>query len=578
MKFIKILFENSKLSKIFNFIPALVLNLLKDIFERSGIFFNPSFAKASEGRRVFTAEPSRSIRTSAQEIDQNRNLVNFRIISKNTLSIALLFTVGFVDARVVQPGAPRPAAQPQPTQPIQRIVPPVVQQLPIAQPQSYAQALDIIKTKMPSHQVLINNSFTQEFINFVKSVNLSDIETKALLQAGANIHAIWSDNDGINQQILSSLRNNIQSIVPTKPIAPVIPTIPAQPVIPTKPATPIIPTKPIEQKSPITQVHRELLGKVKKLEGFEIYVGAGTSAAGEPIFFALEKLNNENAKVWTKYTKALLDHKQVVDSLRMLNRTCGDPVFLEKQKKKPFTEMLRLDDPYTTELLKQMCPNKAKFSGLFGGDDHGDSIGGGITGLEQMIHRYIDDGDVIYIAYASNQPITGPFKPKKEILLSDFTLEDFEIAYSNIIICVGVDMMPKLKPPISTEHRGIFKNPFNEIRGTYKYIAMKLHGWAGTVEEQFFNKKYMTVFPTYHAAKLLHSSIKNGGLYLGTDKEPFPYDTYYKDPAERELIKKRFPPIKQELIGNAPTAPRGGSLEDLHVFELNALSKYYTGK
>jgi hypothetical protein len=57
---------------------------LKDIFERSGISFNPFFAEASsfakaefilsfvegedtsEGRRVFTAEHSRSIRTSAE--------------------------------------------------------------------------------------------------------------------------------------------------------------------------------------------------------------------------------------------------------------------------------------------------------------------------------------------------------------------------------------------------------------------------------------------------------------------------------------------------------------------------------
>ena len=640
---------------------------------------------------------------------------------KNILPILLLFAVGSISPRSVGASAKKSVVQAKKTPTRKTTLPPVTQQQPIAQAPSYVQALNIIKTQMPSNRVINNNSFTQEFIDFVKSFNLSDIETKALLQAGANIHATWTDNNETNKQILSSVRNNIQSIIPSqqttqiqpsiqqqpripappvvqpqprtqqptqttptspivqplskptspitqptqpkpttlvppavqpkprtqqptqalptspilppstkpaapitqpKPIAPVVEpaptkqvqTTPTSPIVPpstkpaapiaqpkpiasvvepaptkqeavqTKPASPIVPplskpTEPIKQVAPITikdKIHRDLLGKVEKLKDYDIYVGAGTSPAGEPIFFAMEKLDSKNIQVWEKYAKALLDHKQVITSLRVLNRTCSDQKFLEIQKTTPLTRLLRLEDPYTTELLKRMCPNQKKFSALF---DKEDGIGGGVSGFESMLHRQSDKGDTIYVAYASSEPITGPFKPKKEIQLNSFTLEDFETAYSDLILCVCVDMMQKLKLPVSTEHRGIFKNPFNEIHGTYKAIAMKLHGWAATVEMQLFNKKYMTLFPTTHAGKLLHQSMaKDKGMYLGTDKKPFQYSLYYQDPKERELIKEKFPPIKQELIGDAPTESRDAVLEDLHVFELNTLSKYYTGK
>lgn len=556
---------------------------------------------------------------------------------KSLLSIAVLLCVISLDAKQMG-GAPAytatPPSQPAPTmqQPIQQPI-----QRPSMKEQSYAQALNAIKMHMSPDKVVMNNTLTPNFIKFVQSLNLSAIETKALLEAGANIHAIWTDNNEINKKRLLSFNNDIRSIVQAKPaerIIPITPIIPAKPieqpvsiaipkpVIPVekpisvevpkpakpaeriKPITPIIPVKPIEQPAepimpapsiePIEQpapieeikpatpaeptvqprptepqteqiVPRDLLGKVKKLEGYDdIYIGAGISAEKEPIFFAMEKLNDERAEVWKKYTDALLNsyYTQVTARLNKLNKKCDDKVFLET-----------LDD-YTKNLMKQMCPRKEKFSTLFGSSD--DGISGGITGLDQMLARYSDDGKVIYIVYASSQPITGPFKPKKEINVSSFTLEDFEIAYSDLIICMGVDMLQNLKLPISTEHRGIFKNPFNEIQGTYKNIGLKLHGFAGAIEEQFFNKKYMTVFPTGHATKLFHSGIKKGEMYLGTDKKPFPYKVYYKNDAEIKAIKEKFPPINQELIGDAPTTPSGAGTEYLHVLPLNSLSKYYT--
>ncbi len=53
------------------------------------------------------------------------------------------------------------------------------------------------------------------------------------------------------------------------------------------------------------QVLRELAGKVKKLEGYDIYVGAGYSAAGEPMFFGMEKLDDQREQIWRKYADTI---------------------------------------------------------------------------------------------------------------------------------------------------------------------------------------------------------------------------------------------------------------------------------
>jgi len=167
---------------------------------------------------------------------------------KNILPILLLCAVGSLSPRTVGGSTKKPAPQPKPTQTRVTTPPPVTpQQRPIMQAPSYAQALNIIKTQMSSGRVVSNNSFTQEFIDFVKSFNLSDIETKALLQAGANIHTTWTDNNETNKQILSSLRNNIQSIIPSQQTIPII-----QPNI-QPPATPTQPTQQRRQPTPMQQ-------------------------------------------------------------------------------------------------------------------------------------------------------------------------------------------------------------------------------------------------------------------------------------------------------------------------------------
>jgi len=312
------------------------------------------------------------------------------------------------------------------------------------------------------------------------------------------------------------------------------------------------------------KMHRELAGKIKKLEGYDgIYVGAGYSAAGEPMFFAMEKLDDERVKVWQNYAEAIDRTGNIIGYLNELNNFCQDQEFRKK-----LTENGKF---YRLRLMDTMCPNKPKLSQIFSKA----GTRAGIKGFYEMLLRQ-KRGSIICVAYVSTKPIVGLFEPKIDLGNSP-TLEEFEQAYNDLVISVGIDME---RGTSRTEHRGITKNPFFEIYGSYKNIGMKLHGWAGTVEKEIFHKKYVTLYPTSSAAKLLHRSVKPGEMYIGIDTPPnykslkfYDYKMDYSDDEELELGKK-FPPIKREFIGNAAAESKFG--EPVHIFDLNVLSNYYT--
>lgn len=186
---------------------------------------------------------------------------------KKIIPFILVFSLSSIHAKVRDRTISQPITQqkPLPTQPIQRPI--EIPQQPTIRPQSYAAALNIIRTQMPSSKVLVNNRFTQEFINFITSLNLSDVQTQALLEAGINLHAPLNDNDAMNQQLLSTLQNSIPRIIQSKSIQPTIPTtpikpikkiIPTAPIKPTKQPIPVAKTKPIKPIQPLQPIEQNV--------------------------------------------------------------------------------------------------------------------------------------------------------------------------------------------------------------------------------------------------------------------------------------------------------------------------------
>jgi len=297
------------------------------------------------------------------------------------------------------------------------------------------------------------------------------------------------------------------------------------------------------------KIHRDLLGKIQKLPGDrEIYVGAGTSSAGEPIFFAMEKLNDKSMQIWQKYADALYKVPGVLRDLKYSNIHCKNAKIREDLKEKMGS--------YIIELMDTMCPNQQKLKTTFGDD----GIASGINGFNEKLARQ-RDGSPVYVVYASSKPVAGPFVPKTELGRTP-TIEEFDRAYPDIIMSMCVDV--GFAVPTS-EHRGIFKNPFAEIRGEYKNISMLLHDYAASVEEQFLHKSYVAIFPNPIAAELLQRWVKPGDMYIGTEKCPVPLE---------DELRKKYPPIKDELIG-ITTCPSRGPIESMHIFETKVLSKRY---
>lgn len=171
---------------------------------------------------------------------------------RNVLVVIALLSMDPIISRMASSTTPI-AKQTVPTPTKMPIQPPITQQ-PDLQPKTYVQALNAIKA-MPSHTVITNNVLKPEFINFVKSLNLSSLETKALLEAGANLHTIWTDNNEANKKILLSLRSSISALSQNKPTEQKKPTVqkPAE----QKKETPQHkqPTvQPVQQQSPL-QAH-----------------------------------------------------------------------------------------------------------------------------------------------------------------------------------------------------------------------------------------------------------------------------------------------------------------------------------
>ncbi len=136
---------------------------------------------------------------------------------KKIIFIFLLCCLEPLNAKVGRKGITVPQPEINPVQAQVKPTPFIRQRKAIKKPESYAQALEIIRTKMPSDQVLKNNVFTQSFIDFVKSINISKIEKQALLQAGAHIHATWSDDLKTNDRIIESLDKSIENIIDRAP-------------------------------------------------------------------------------------------------------------------------------------------------------------------------------------------------------------------------------------------------------------------------------------------------------------------------------------------------------------------------
>jgi len=170
---------------------------------------------------------------------------------------------------------------------------------------SYAQALNTIK-RMSPQQIIVNNRLTNEFINFVTSLNLSDIETEALLQAGAYAYAQWAQNNAQNQQIISDLKNQINRPTQKKPVTPQTTPQP-KPIVSPKP-TQEKQVKPKESmQPPIAPSSAESFGgRGKAFEGKQPSAPKKTMEPPHVIYNAILLLDPKKVETLDRYGNAMV--------------------------------------------------------------------------------------------------------------------------------------------------------------------------------------------------------------------------------------------------------------------------------
>lgn len=308
---------------------------------------------------------------------------------------------------------------------------------------------------------------------------------------------------------------------------------------------------PKDVKDYIAKCYLNVLGKPEKLDGdFEIYVGSGFSDAGEPIFFGMERLDDRNYDTWSNY-EFILDSPFGGRGMRQLY------ALLLNCNKDLSDEMIKStgNSIYVSELREILCGVRRDKLKITLGQD------GVEAGLAGSILKFYKKSK-IYVTYASSKPVREPFQPKKILDPNNYTLMDLEYAYGDLIVSVGVKDNVGTK---TTTHRGIFKNPFYDIHDTYKYISLKLHGFAGAVAKNFFEgKEYMLVSPTENVEAMLRRKFSPGEMFLGT---------------EGGAIKESNAPyaqIPQSELGGASSISNGPG-ETLHTIRLDALSEFYNG-
>lgn len=145
--------------------------------------------------------------------------------SRNIIvTIMTVFVTTVLNAKQVgqKAGTVQPAPILQPATPVQP-VPRPINNRPVEQPvrpmqsavqkNSYAQALNIVRTGMRSDQVLKNNKFTDYFINFVRNnvqgSDYADVYARSLLEAGAYLHVVLTGDNAIDHTIIDDMRGEI---------------------------------------------------------------------------------------------------------------------------------------------------------------------------------------------------------------------------------------------------------------------------------------------------------------------------------------------------------------------------------
>lgn len=136
----------------------------------------------------------------------------------------------------------------------------------------------------------------------------------------------------------------------------------------------------------------------------------------------------------------------------------------------------------------------------------------------------------------------------------DINISNFIDQYQDLIMCVGLNL-----PENSVNHynvRGIFRNPYSMLEGSYKEVSMAVHGFMAAVMKKYYpTVQEERVDPMYAMGSLIAQTLERSDIRFDEGKHYFYYD--------------RLKHLNIEQFGNA------GGVGNYMNIKVDALSKYY---
>ncbi len=240
------------------------------------------------------------------------------------------------------------------------------------------------------------------------------------------------------------------------------------------------------------------IGEVKEIES-GLYVAEGTTAAGEKIYFGLERLETQDQRdAWIYYSDAC---QKLVDKDRGWLVAVGTKAY----DKKAYTKLNKeevfktVDEASFKKLVRGMrkmgfTPKGKKWETLH-------ATRHGMAGFGPYFSSHV--------AYISTKPITKRLSKPASI----GTYKEIASKYGRIIMSV-CSTVSDTKPIY--ENRGIFRNPLNLIKGNYANIACMLHVFtAKAMKNQ--NMQHLTVRALPFMKELLVKTIGSDKIKIGDE-------------------------------------------------------------
>lgn len=264
---------------------------------------------------------------------------------------------------------------------------------------------------------------------------------------------------------------------------------------------------------------KEGMGHVQEIISDQVYAGASRAKSGEPIYFGLERLNQEGLKKWKQF-RTYHERGRTTPASLLLNY---HPLPENYFKELGFASKEELQDTSAhLEKHKKKLLSRGRFKRIA---NVMDAMQGGVAGFNLSAGRDKDNNQ-IFVAYVSKKPIEG-FFPHPKVADNNYypTLKAYLDGYQDLVMVVRSvtnDSTPAMN------NRGIFRLPLSLLEGTYRGVSLPLHGFTAAAFQKYFQKKYTTFEPLPTMYKIIQNALPEGALLeKGTPQFP-PEADYFK--------------------------------------------------